>query len=255
VRLIVLLCTFLISYSVFSYEVKGILKNLDHSNTILEGESFNAQINIWPMADENLNNVKDVLIGKTFLDHFYIASVSNIKFSENNSDVIIVYAKLVLTTAYQNKSVFIWTYKSLTIPFEIENINPVKNDLEKDFIILSQESGGDKLKRMWPYTVIALVVIIVITPLAIRYRKLRVLKMEKQRVLLLWRERFKNAQTRTDIENIYKTRDEWLKLIGGETPPILEFFQKLDLIQYKKEWSDIEEHQVMEAYDDIRGIF
>ncbi|GEM_PF-4158298 len=253
--LILLFVLFFSILNVHSYEVTGSVENIGSDVTILEGESFLAKISIWPMTDESLEEVKRSLNGKMFLDYFYIADVQDIRFSENNSDVVVAHVKAVLTKAYEGKSVFIWTYKSLTIPFEIKNIQPVKNALEKDFIILNQRDGlwGRSFEYV-PYIIGILVFILSLFGFN-KYSRVRNQKLARKKVFEAWREIFLNTNNRESVEDIYKRRNEWLPLVGGETPPIVRFFEELDRVQYKRDWTDIEEHKVLDAYDDIRGIF
>lgn len=253
--LLLLFFTIISITSSYSYEVSGTIENIGEEVSILEGESFLAKINIWPMPYESLDEIKAKLQGNMFLDYFYIAQVQNIRFSKNNSEVVVAHVKAVLTKAYEGKSVFIWTYKSLTIPFEIKNIQPVKNNLEKDFIILNQKNGFMSNPYRYLYYGGA-VAFVVISYFGFKiFSKKRKSKLEKKKVLKKWRDLFLEANDRNGVEVIYKKRHEWLALVGGETPPIIRFFEELDSVQYKKEWSDVEEHKVLEAYDDIRGIF
>ena len=246
---------FLTVSSVYGYEVEGVLQNLASSREISEGESFDAHIDIWPMADESLEAIKGSLENKSFLDYFYIGKVNNIKFSENNSDVVVVNAKVVLVKSYEERPVFIWTYKSLTIPFALKNISPQKSNIGKEFIILNQQDGF-LAKKYNLFFIMTFLTFLLISFVVIRkFLLTRKLRIESLRVRQKWSELFLSASDRRDVENIYKLRNEWLDIIGGETPPILNFFTLLDSVQYKKNWTDIEEHKVLEAFDDIRGIF
>ncbi|WP_372651936.1 hypothetical protein [Halobacteriovorax sp.] len=253
--LLILIITIFSISNIHSYEVSGTLNNIDTNVSILEGESFLARINIWPMTDESLEEIKRSLQGKMFLDYFYVAEVQNIKFSENNSDVVVAHVKAVLTKAYKGKSVFIWTYKSLTIPFEVKNINPIENKLEKDFIILNQKDGLIAGPIEFLSYAVGIILILLSFWSGRKILRKRNEKLERKKVYERWKDLFMNTNDREGVEAIYQKRNEWLKLVGGETPPIIRFFEELDSVQYKREWTDIEEHKVLEAYDDIRGIF
>ncbi len=71
----------------------------------------------------------------------------------------------------------------------------------------------------------------------------------------MWKKQFCDANSRDELEIIYKKKNEWLDYIGGETPPILHFLTTINSIQYKKEWTEFEELQVRDAFDEIRSIF
>lgn len=252
---LILMLFFLNLGTSYSYEVSGVFKNLSEDISVIEGESFDAEINIWPMLDENLETIKNNLLSKTFLDYFYIVKVNGIKFSENNSEVVVVYVKAVLTKSYENKSVFLWNYKSLTIPFEVKNITPIKNNLEKNFIIMNQENGVVEKAISYLPIIIFVLIISIVTFFGRKFFLSKRKKDERKKVFEKWDRKFKSTNNRLDIEEVYKKRTEWLSLVGGETPPILDFFNELDNIQYKENWTDVEQHKVLEAFDEIRGIF
>ena len=253
---LLLLIAFLSINSVLGYEVEGVLKNIGSSSTVTEGESFDAQIDIWPMAEDSLESIQASVENKIFLDYFYIGRVSNIRYSENNSEVVIVNAKVVLVKSYESKSVFIWTYKSLTIPFNLKNVSPQSNEIGKDFIILNQQDGFlDRKFNLWAILIVV-AIFLLLSFIAIKKAiVVRGSRLKSQRIKEEWNKLFLAASDREAVENIYKFRNKWLDIIGGETPPIINFFEELDSVQYKKDWSDIEEHKVLEAFDDIRGIF
>ncbi|PIK14463.1 hypothetical protein [Halobacteriovorax sp. JY17] len=246
---------FILNFSSLAYEVEGRLKNLSPDKIILEGESFDGELSIWPMPEESLEAIKESLEGKSFLDYFYIAKIDNIRFSENNSDVIVVNAKVVLVKAYESKSVFIWTYKSLTVPVAVEEVAPQKNDVGKNFVILNQKEGFLSSKYNFSLLLVGLLFIVLTFYFGRKVQTRRRIKKEQLAIISNWNNLFQNAKRRADVEIIYAKKSEWLNIIGGETPPIINFFETLNAIQYKQSWNDIEEHKVLEAFDDIRGIF
>lgn len=256
-RLIIyLVCFLLINISSFGYEIKGELINKDQSVSIIEGQTFNAHIRIWPFANADLIAVKEALNGKDFLDFFYIANVLKIEYSKNNEEVLEIEAKVILKKFYVPRTFYIWAYKSLTIPFDIRNIQPVKNPSKADFLIM-QQPVKEYVESRSNYTVIVLVLAFILVASVVGfflYKKAKE-KKKKQIEFNRWNKMFKNANDRSSLEEIYKLKSQWLPLVGGETPPILMFFNMLNKIQFKKSWSEMEEHQVVESFDEMRSIF
>jgi hypothetical protein len=190
-----------------------------------------------------------------FLDYFYIAEINNIKFSENNSDVVVINVKAVLTKSYGEKSVFFWMYGDKGIPFRIENLLPEKNELTKEFIVLDQNDGVFNRPIEIIYILLSCGLLVVILYVGRKlYLKRMSLKAQAQ-LMSHWNDEFKNVQSRKDMERVYQTRSEWLRIVGGETSPIKDYFHLLNQIQYKKEWTDIDEHKALESFEEIRGIF
>jgi hypothetical protein len=247
----------MIFQSAFGYEIKGEFQNRGEIAQVVEGEPFDAYIRIWPLQNEDLELIKTKLESNTFLDFFHIAKVYNIKYSENNEEVVEIYVKAILVNYYVPRQFYIWAYKSLTIPFEIQNLTPVKNPNGKNYII--QKQKVNPFETSSPYYKIIILLSIVLLMVAVFagrvfYQK-RNVKLKHKEIELSWNELFSSAQSRNDFEQIYTKKDEWLEFIGGETPPILHFLTTINSIQYKKDWTEFEELQVRDAFDEIRSIF
>lgn len=240
-----------------AYEIKGeFINKADHSQ-IIEGEAFDGYIRIWPFQNEDLNLLKKELDNKTFLDFFHIVKVYDAKYSQNNEEVLEIYVKAVLINAYKPRDFYIWTYKSLTIPFEVKNINPVKNPNGKEYIVQKQSFNPFSSSNKWfPFIVLICfgIVVILIVGASFVIKKNKI-KANKERLVKEWAKTFHSAETRSDFEKIYKSKSQWLNEIGGETPPILHFLTTINSIQYKKEWNEFEDLQVKDSFDEIRGIF
>ncbi len=252
---LLILLVFVFSFTSLGYEVEGSLKNISPGKVILEGESFDGEFTIWPMHEENLEVIRESLEGKSFLDYFYIAKINNIRFSENNSDVIVVNAKIVLLKAYESKSIFIWTYKSLTIPVSLKDITPQKNEVGKNFVIFKQKDSLLPSKLNFTLFIVTILILVLAFYFGRNIQSKRRVRREHLALISYWNSLFQTTKDREGVEVIYARKSEWLDIVGGETPPIRNFFESLDAIQYKQSWTDIEEHKVLEAFDDIRGIF
>ncbi|WP_127715264.1 hypothetical protein [Halobacteriovorax sp. HLS] len=255
-RFIVTIIFFLSLTNSIAYEIQGQFKSLKNESEITEGESFDSYIRVWPIPNEDLELFKSELEQKDFLSFFYIAKVYSIKYSENNEEVLEIHAKAILKKSYTPREFYIWNYKSLTIPFSFENIDPQENEGGKEFIVVNQ-SFNDFLKERSIYLYIVFVVFSI--PIGfILGRKVYIrskINKEKRMRDDHWNQVFQNAQTRKDLEDIYLKREEWVNHLGGETPPILHFFDSIAKIQYKKEWSDFEQLQVNDSFDELRRMF
>ncbi len=70
-----------------------------------------------------------------------------------------------------------------------------------------------------------------------------------------WHVKFRDANERKEFEFIYQNRNEWLKLLVVQTPPISMYFEVLNSHQYKREWTTDEIVEIRNYFDEIRNIF
>jgi hypothetical protein len=254
----ILFSVFILSQSVGAYEIKAEFENRSKNTEVKEGQAFDAYIRIWPFENEDVEFVKKALEEKSFLDFFYIAKVYSVSFSKNNETVMEIYAKAILKKHYVPRTFYLWPYKSLTIPFDLVNITPVKNALGKEFVITEQKfSPLLETNNRAKIITIAVFILVLILGIPI-YRKIYLKNKIKKQLSLErkeWSDLFLNASSRGELENIYLKKDEWLNFVGGETPPILHFLTTINSVQFKKEWTEFEQLQVADSFDEIRGMF
>ena len=244
--------------SSLGYEIKAEFENRSTSAEVIEGQAFDVYIKIWPFGNEDLKYVKESLEGKAFLDFFYIAKVYSVSYSKNNEEVMEISAKAILKKFYVPRSFYIWSYKSLTIPFNLINIKPIKNPNGKEFIIANQNYNSllSKKNNNQVYIIIAFFITFCLAGYILA-KVLKKRKLEKQLSIkrVAWSNLFINAESRNELENIYLQKKEWIEFVGGETPPILHFITTINAIQFKENWSDFEQLQVSDSFDEIRGMF
>lgn len=241
-----------------AYEIKAEFENKFSHSEIVEGQSFDVYIKIWPFGNEDVEYVKKSLEEKTFLDFFYIAKVYNVSYSKNNEEVMEINAKAILKKSYVPRSFYLWSYKSLTIPFDLINITPIKNPNGKKFVILEQAYdpfSKEKLGNLLYFLSALFILLITGSLVVIRIRLKNKMKKKYELEKKMWSDLFKNADTRSELETIYLQKDDWLTFVGGETPPILHFLTTLNAIQFKQEWNEFEHLQVSDSFDEIRGMF
>ena len=89
----------------------------------------------------------------------------------------------------------------------------------------------------------------------IKLFKRRKLKAARKKQLDYWDHFFEKAKERSDYEEIYSKKEEWLKVLEIQTPPVLEFTRIMQSHQYKENWENFELQDVKTSFENIRGIF
>lgn len=186
-------------------------------------------------------------ISKRILDKFYI-----LKFLKNDEGKF--YEVFALSPAAQpqgqlakensNKKEEIFTVSD-DFQFKFD-----QNRLTQEFISLETKYEEVKETPLWQtITVIALCLITIILLLKLvvipirKKLKLRARRRAKAQAII---KQLESVQTREDFENIYRIRTELQQLLEYDSYTLKKFFQKLNEIQYKKNWSE-EEKQSLES--------
>ncbi len=68
-----------------------------------------------------------------------------------------------------------------------------------------------------------------------------------------WKEIFKKASKRKEFEDIYNSKKKWPRFLSPENKVLADkFLLELNQIQYKKDWTDIEQEKIKKTLNLIR---
>jgi predicted nuclease with TOPRIM domain len=68
-------------------------------------------------------------------------------------------------------------------------------------------------------------------------------------------QRSRRELRREDFEKIYKSREEWLKLLEGSEEKVSDFFRTLNQIQFKESWTDEDLDRCRESFKSLEGVW
>ncbi|EQC47016.1 hypothetical protein M899_0120 [Bacteriovorax sp. BSW11_IV] len=237
----------LITFSIISFANESIGKLTFENNLVKVGESNKAKLEIYPITKMVFEDLK-TLENKTFLEFFKVAKVESLKQNENNPEVWTIDLELISLKEFSVYAPHIWSWKAINIPVEMTNDLRILNNFqnEKKIIVLESKSV-EKKNYTWVIvlSVLALAIFVAIV-ISVKSRNARLIAQNK------WKEIFNNINSREDYERVYSLRKEWLTKVPEDVPCVQEFFTVMNSCQYKKEWSDIESHQVQNAFDELK---
>ena len=134
---------------------------------IKEGDIFEATIRVWPI--ENVDLTQFQKLEKTLLfKSLYMAQITNLGISQNNSDVVELSAIFIAKSA---KPMPVFSFKYNDSPIEIQLGGLVVNELRdqsQDFYILNQS-----LNKSMTWTVVFIIVLILVVLVFIKRRSIQ----------------------------------------------------------------------------------
>lgn len=232
-------------------ELKGELEKRQAPEEVYVGDTFDAVLRLYPYPEAKFDTVRSKLNGEKIFNIFYIYDVGQMNFSPNNPEVLEIEIKVVLLAPLPEKEVYPWLFNERGVLLKIKNIQTVgEASKEKDLFIFNQHISKD---FFW-FGMVFLFVLVPIVGAAI-YRSIKRKKQKNDIFLEDLKLIFRSAKAREDFENIYKMKEKWLEVTNGKTPPIQEFFDILNQVQFKRLWSENDLTRVTQAFDEIRGIF
>lgn len=247
--LLILLFSFV---NCFASELEAEFSFDQNINVLREGDVVTATLRVWPLENPN-KEFFGSLLNKTLFDSFYLAEIVSMESSVNNADVFELKGRFIVASKvnadklvlnYENNNIHVKYHEVLFRPLDEKN---------NDFYVLNQSDGSGI------YISIIVVVVGLLVLALFYYNRDKLLSFFKKKKVESKEEFYKNkflkASSRQDFEWIYANKEEWTKLIETITPAHLEFFNVLNLHQYKRSWSREEEKEVVESFDVIRGSF
>lgn len=243
----------------FAQDLKAIISPAIENNKLQldRGDIVDVVFRIWPTHSMNselfnsmkLHNVSDILT---------VTEIKKIAVSPNNEDVTEVFATVVVRREFNSGEEIEWDFNGRKIQLEIRDMSSKGEFKEgKEFIVLDQKFSAP-VNWSLVLSFAALVALFVLgSVLYFLKRKAKRIKAkkEKERKLRFWKNKFVSAKSRSDYEYIYMKKNSWIEMINVKTPPMINFFETINLHQYKPDWGDREKKEVEEAFDQIREIF
>lgn len=239
----------------FSGERKAVFSSLD-AEMIHEGDVFRGRIQIWPVGhtESEKFNLEE---GKPFLKKFVTVKTNSAYRSENNADVMFLEGLFVLLKNDGEEGTLTWDIQEERVLVDLEfEISKTKVN-QKELLLFPQDEDPFATSPLIHTVLLLFGLFAAVTSLKLwrrsafkRKREKEILKFKK-----FWGDKFESAGGRDEFEAVYSRKNEWLRLVNVQTPPIVEFFRTMEEVQYKKEWNKEEKESVSEAFEHIRSIF
>lgn len=238
---------FLLCFKVLGYDTTAVLtleKEEVEIGEIVKGRM--RVFNIQKMVKEDLKKIE----GEPFLEYFRIVKIESLDQNKNNPQVWDINFEIAYTKSVGVTDVHIWSWKALNIPVEFKGFKLEKGErIQQKVVVLDTNiSDGNELKQILLPGLLFLLAIGAILYFFV-FRKGKQKNEEEN-----WKEIFTDINTREEFESIYRLKDKWGKIIPNDTPCKIRFIEALNACQYKREWNDIELHQVQDAYDELKTV-
>ncbi len=211
------------------------------------------------------NLVSKDIKDKTFSNIFYVSKVWNIEVSSNNQDALKIEMSVSIRAPFDHKSFQFVKINGKSFSLNVKKIryselNAV-GDVE-EFISLPMKYSLKAESSKFVYFIIFgfCISMLGIAYILIFRKKTRKLckDNDKNNTIDLnekWNNYFAVVMSRKDYERIYREQDEWIGLVGGQTPPIQDFISIIDRHQYKKNWDNQIKNEISTYFDEIKDIF
>ena len=235
--------------------MKGKLNfSTDKLNT---GDVVNGELIVHPVSElerEGFYSIRNKKIG----NGIQVLAINKIEVNENNIDVLVIDGIFIITNQVELKQAQPLMVNNLVIPVELRPDTMLKTELkEKKMTIVAQDYISLPFTSLEKAIMSLLFIILLyfgVTYYFQRQRKIKKKKTDKE-LYLRWNNIFESAKLRSDFEEIYNGRKIWIEIIDIQTPPIVEFNRVMHLHQYKEIWTKVEQQDVEDRFDNIRGIF
>ena len=248
-RIFFLFILLVLTNVLFASEIKTEMRILPEAAEYHEGDLVEIDLKIWPIENADLNEFQK-LNGITIAEALSITELTSVGVSENNADVVIIKA-LAIVVRQPTESSYQLNYKNLllALPIPMFKFIPLKNK-SPDFYVLDQS-----LSKSYKWALIILILMVSILGIFFYFKKFESKKATGNEVKDYYNNLFNKAETRLDFEEIYAKRKEWVPLLMAETIAHREFFNIMELHQYKKIWGVDENADVKNSFETIRRSF
>lgn len=212
---------------------------------ILEGESFDFTLVVWPLGPELQNELSAKLITGDFLDYFYVYKIYEKKRSENNYDAFEYKGRAVLKQLFKPEHVFVITLNYMSFSVDVPKFkfaaNP--NQITRFQFVKEKALLGTSLN-----SVIVLISFFIGLPLVILlfkfFKKKKIEKKLRERQVAELIE-IHRLQSRDELEALYMKKDQVNELLEFQTPEMLRFYKVINDHQYQKDWDEDEREKIL----------
>lgn len=227
---------------------RGLIKLVENSRQWQEGEIKQVIIQVYPLQDVSVEDIRKKLESSDFCDFFYIGKIESIDFSKNNPVVLEIKADMTLKKIYNPSRPLIWSYLALNIPISLEGVELIAQEGKiQEYITLDVKRNIESTQwLLWLGTLLLAVIIVIITIL--RKQKKRTVKssLEEIRMLLV------RATTRQDFEQIYVSRKKIEEIFGASNPAFGNLFNTINKHQFKKDITEDDLYEINFILDEIK---
>lgn len=250
----ILISAILISLNAWAAPIQSEFLPSLSTSQLREGDLFEATLRFWPIENADLSQFKK-LEKTVFFNSFYLAQISSLDVSINNSDVVELKGIFVVKSA-KFQSLFVFKYNDSPVEMRLGDMKiEASQDQSQDFYIQSQKLAGT-----YTWMIIAGILIVSIAFLIVKREQVKkflekIRPDAKKKVMKKFDEIFRKANKREDFELIYSEKSVWMELLETKSPAHLDFLKILNQYQYKKEWSNEDYSEVRSAFDVIRRSF
>lgn len=254
-KAIFLILGFLFSLNSALAEMKGQFIFSSEVSSLKEGDIVEAVLKVWPLENADAAEFSKLQNLKIF-SVLQLVQIQSIAPSVNNADVIemkgtyIVHAAKALTP-------FEFNHKGQVVQVDAPfvKIIPLENKAGDYFIVEQSLNTSRHLFYLFGSIVLLLLLIAFV-----KRRKLMAL-LERFRLdpraqlIRYFDDKFQQAATRKDYEEIYAKKEEWLPLLKERSLVYDEFLNVMNRHQYKPAWGTEELREIKSFFDNIRGSF
>jgi hypothetical protein len=251
----IIIFNMILTVKAFSEEIKAELSLISPPAILKEGDILEGVLKVWPLENSNIDEFKKIE-NTTLANFFYISEVEKVEPSINNSEV--AEAKVLIIVKKSNHK----SEQSVMLRDKVINIispSATMAPTEKasaDYYVMTQEENYSNLAKI-------VIIVVILTLILLVYYKRKSIQyfLSKYKndptsiYKIKMKEMFNNASNREDFEEIYALRKEWLGLINDSADSCRNFFEIIEMHQYKKNWDSGELLEVKKSFDPIRGSF
>ncbi|MBK23736.1 MAG: hypothetical protein CME70_06990 [Halobacteriovorax sp.] len=217
---------------------------------LVEGDSFKGVIELWNIKNISPRMIND-LVGDSFLDSFYVISLSKPRWAESNPEVVLVEGLFVLQKKI-DKNIKTWKLGGLDIQVTIKEFETNSfSKRQKGFVIMEGDYNLDDsslVKYLVPLVFVLLLVILVVV-LRSKKKIVTTKPLEKE---TNWQEVFNSARTKEDFSFIYSNKELWNKKLNDEQNTSLEFLESAKEYLFKKDVEDFEIEELKVLIEPIK---
>ncbi len=213
---------------------------------------------------EVLKNTPDEFTMGNFEGNYLIEDViylSEVLTNESSDTYSSGTAIMTLVGPINEKNTFL-KFKEKNYQIHFEKIEfELKDIKDTNALIVIEESLTTNRNYYYLYVIFLnlLLFFFLVVPIWIKRRRRKLqLKEELEKTenkKRKYQKMFLDAESRQDIEKLYALRAEWRFFLEGETSEIEELFTSIEKIQYKKEWSNIEENNIKNIFNKLKEEF
>lgn len=229
-------------------EYRGLIKLVEKSSQWQEGEIKQVVIQVYPLQDVSVEDIRKKLESSDFCDFFYIGKIESIDFSKNNPVVLEIKADMTLKKIYNPSRPLIWSYLALNIPISLEGVELIAQEGKIQEYITLDVKRNIKSNEWWIWLSVIFLVGISVLIIFLRKQKKKNIKSSLQEVKML----LVKATTRKDFEQIYRSRKKIEDIFGESNPAFTNLFNIINKHQFKKDINEDELYEINFVLDEIK---